>query len=71
MFIIKLTTKAIANRVKKFLPKIIHNSQTGFLKGRYIGKNIRLLFELLEHAEEQDSPGMIFFLVFDSIDHDA
>ena len=70
----KITTKAIANRVKKVLPKIIHNSQTGFLKGRYIGENIRLLFELLEHAEEQNIPGMIFFSdfekAFDSIDHD-
>ena len=70
----KITTKAIANRVKKVLPKIIHNSQTGFLKGRYIGENIRLLFELLEHAEKQHIPGMIFFSdfekAFDSIDHD-
>ena len=70
----KITTKAIANRVKKVLPKIIHNSQTGFLKGRYIGENIRLLFELLEHAEEQNIPDMIFFSdfekAFDSIDHD-
>ena len=44
------------------------------MKGRYIGENIRLLFELLEHAEEQNIPGMIFFSdfekAFDSIDHD-
>ena len=44
------------------------------MKGRYIGKNIRLLFELLEHAEEQNIPGMIFFSDFekalDSIDHE-
>ena len=33
----KITTKAIVNLVKKVLPKIIHNGQTGFLKGRYIG----------------------------------
>ena len=71
----KITTKAIANRVKKVLPKIIHNSQTGFLKGRYIGENIRLLFELLEHAEEQNIPGIIFFSdfekAFDSTDNDV
>ena len=70
----KIATKAITNRVKKVLPKIIHNSQTGFLKGRYIEENIRLLFEILENAEEQKIPGMIFFSdfekAFDSIDHD-
>ena len=70
----KIATKAIANRVKKVLPKIIHNSQTGFLKGRYIGENIRQIFETLEYAEEQEIPGMIFFSdfekAFDSADHD-
>ena len=70
----KIATKAIANRVKKVLPKLIHNSQTGFMKGRYIGENIRQIFEVLEHAEEQEIPGLIFFSdfekAFDSVDHD-
>ena len=70
----KIATKAIANRVKKVLPKQIHNSQTGFMKGRYIGENIRQIFEVLEHAEEQEIPGLIFFTyfekAFDSVDHD-
>ena len=38
----KIATKAITNRVKTVLPKIINNSQTGFLKNRYIGENIRI-----------------------------
>ena len=70
----KIATKVIANRVKKILYKIINCSQTGFLKGRYIGENIRLLFEIIEHAEEQEIPGVIFFSdfekAFDSIDHE-
>ena len=61
----KIATKAIANRVKKVLPKLIHNSQTGFMKGRYIGENIRKIFEVLEHAEEQEIPGLIFFFDFE------
>ena len=55
----------IANRVKKILYKIINCSQKGFLKGRYIGENIRLLFEIIVHAEEQEIPGMIFFSDFE------
>ena len=70
----KIATKAIANRVKKVLPKLFHNSQIGFMKGRYIGENIRQIFEVLEHAEEQEIPGLIFFSdfekAFDSVDHD-
>ena len=57
----KITTKVIANRVKHLITKIIHNSQTGFIKGRYIGENIRLLFEIIDNAEEENKPGLIFF----------
>ena len=56
------------------LLNIINNSQTGFLKGRYIGENIRILFELLDYVEENEIPGMVFFSdfekTFDSIDHE-
>ena len=40
----KIASKAIATRIEKVLPLIIHSNQTGFIKGRYIGKNIRLIF---------------------------
>ena len=44
------------------------------MKGRYIGENIRQLFEVLEHAEVQEIPDLIFFSdfekAFDSVDHD-
>ena len=69
----KIATKVIANRVKHVITKIIHNSQTGFIKGRYIGENIRLLFEIIDNPEEENKPGLIFFTdfekAFDSIDH--
>ena len=69
----KIATKVIANRVKHVKTKIIHNSQTGFLKGRCIGENIRLLFQIIDNAEEENKPGLIFFSdfekTFDSIDH--
>ena len=35
--------KSIASRIRKVLPKIINNDQTGFLNGRFIGENIRLI----------------------------
>ena len=69
----KIATKAIANRVKTVLPKIINNSQNSFLKDRYIGENIRILFEILEHVEEHELQCISFFSdfekAFDSIDH--
>ena len=35
------------------------------LKGRYIGENIRLLFDIIDNAEEQNESGMIFFTDFE------
>ena len=35
---LKIATKAIANRIKKVIPKPFNNDQTGFLKGRFIGE---------------------------------
>ena len=69
----KIATKAIANRMKKVLNKIINDSQTGFLKGRYIGENIRTIFEVIESLNDIYNPGLLFFAdfqkAFDSIDH--
>ena len=68
----KIATKTIANRVKSVITKITDHSQTGFIKGRYIGENIRLLFEIIDSVEE-NKPGLIFFSdfekAFDSIDY--
>ena len=57
----KIATKAIANRIKNFLPKIFDCSQTGFIKGRYIGEIIRLIQETIEMLEKENMPGLLFF----------
>ena len=38
----KIASKILAKRIERVLPSIIHHDQTGFMKGRYIGQNIRL-----------------------------
>ena len=60
----KIATKVIANRMKNVLPKLIHESQIGFMKGRYIGENIHLILETLEYADDQNLPGFFFFSDF-------
>jgi len=41
----KIASKVIAKRIERVLPSLIHPDQTGLMKGRYIGQNIRLINE--------------------------
>ena len=67
----KIASACIAQRIKSVLPSIIHESQTGFLPGRYIGENIRLIYDVLVHTECHNIPGLLlaidFHKAFDSI----
>jgi len=44
----KIATRAIASRVLKILPGIIHSDQTGYVKKRFIRQNIRLISDFIE-----------------------
>ena len=62
----KIAAKAIANRLKKILPKIIDNDQTGFLKGRFIGENVTLIIDsVINFAAAKKIPGLLLFLDFE------
>ena len=60
----KIASKAIATRIEKVLPLIINSNQTGFIKGRYIGENIRLINDILEQTKAQEIPGILLLLDF-------
>ena len=55
------------------LPSIIDNEQSGFLKDRYIGENVRLILEVIDYLNTYNKPGLLFFAdfekAFDSISH--
>uniref|UniRef100_A0A1A8EWE2 Reverse transcriptase domain-containing protein n=1 Tax=Nothobranchius korthausae TaxID=1143690 RepID=A0A1A8EWE2_9TELE len=69
----KIVTLAYANRLKSKLNSIISDSQSGFMKGRSIHNNIRLVMDLLDYSNLIDDDGFILFLdfykAFDSIEH--
>ena len=58
--------------LKKHISKIVKETQTGFIKGRFIGENIRLIYDLIERTEEENIPGLLMLLdfekAFDSIE---
>ncbi len=61
----KLLAKSIAERIKSCLKNIIHNDQTGFLKGRYIGENIVKICDIINYCEEEDIPALLITIDFE------
>ncbi|KAL9989410.1 hypothetical protein ACROYT_G003957 [Oculina patagonica] len=61
----KIASKAIANRLKTALPKVISYDQTGFLKGRSINENIRLIEGIIRYTETEQIPGLLLFVDFE------
>ena len=57
----KIASAVIANRLKTILHKLIHEDQTGFISGRFIGENIRTLYDLMFYCEKQSIPGLRYF----------
>ena len=61
----KMAAKSIANRLKPSLPDLINYDQTGFIKGRFVGENIRLIDSIICYAKEKNIPGLLYFLDFE------
>ena len=61
----KIAAKSIANRLKPSLPNLINYDQTGFIKGRFIGENIRLIDSIICYAKEKNIPGLLLLLDFE------
>ena len=69
----KIVSLAFANRLKTGLDNIVAETQSGFMKGRHISNNIRLVLDLLDYADQVHSKAFILFLdfykAFDTIEH--
>ena len=49
----KVLSNVLANRLKDVLPCIIHENQKGFMAGRYIGENTRVIYDVLHVTKER------------------
>ena len=70
----KMITKALAQRVKHVLPKIIHVDQAGFVANRFLGSHVldvQTLVHVLEHQAENENLGLLSLDIckaFDTVD---
>ena len=67
----KIGSSCIANRMKEVLPQLINEDQTGFVPGRYIGDNLRLLYDIMDYLKNENLSGLLvsidFEKAFDSV----
>ena len=67
----QIASGVIAARIKSTLHKLIHSDQTGFIAGRYIGENTRLIYNIMQYTEENNIPGLLLSVdsekAFDSV----
>ena len=61
----KLLSKVLVKRMERHLPKLIHTDQTGFISGRYIGQNIRLLSDIMDFSDTKKFQGIFLFVDFE------
>ena len=61
----KILAKALGNRIIACLPHLIDEDQTGYVKGRFIGFNIRTIEDILMHTNMNNMPGIMLFVDFE------
>ena len=61
----KLVSSVIANRIKSVLGFLVHEDQKGFISGRCIAENVRLIYDILFETKNQELPGLILSVDFE------
>lgn len=61
----KIIASVLASRMKTVLNHTIGPNQKGFLKGRYIEENTRLIYDLIQYCKENNKAGLLLLLDFE------
>ena len=61
----KIASKALAKRLEKALPEIIHFNQNAFVKGRTIFDAIRTIEDVIEHTKQNGLAGILVAIDFE------
>ncbi len=61
----KIIAKILAMWLQLVLPNIINDDQTGYLKGRYIGQNVRILEDISFFTKQNQLSGILLSIYFE------
>lgn len=61
----KILSGVLSKRMRKILPYIISKNQSGFMNDRFIGDNIRLVYDTLHHAKVTNKRGLLLLIDFE------
>ena len=61
----KLLSGVIARRLRSVMDVLIHENQRGFISGRFIGENTRLLYDCMHYCNAHEIPGFLLLLDFE------
>lgn len=61
----KILTKLMANRLQNCIDEIVSHDQCGYIKGRYVGENIRTIADIIEITKYNTNPGIITLIDFE------
>ena len=54
----------VSNRLKPCLSTIINEDQTGFISGRFIAENTRMVYDTIEYCQSHSTNGLLMLLDF-------
>lgn len=60
----KILSHTLASRIKTVIDKIISSDQSGYIKNRYIGFNLRQIQDIIDYADRFSVEGVILFIDF-------
>ena len=62
----KIISAAVANRLKSVMDILISPTQSAYIKGRYIGENTRLVYDVIDHLNKEQKTGIILAADFEA-----
>ena len=64
-WVYKIASGVLAMRLKATLAKLINKDQTGFIAGRYLGENKRIVYNIMHYKEQNNMPGLLLLVDFE------